>query len=513
MVIIGCGGGQTSTDQDSGAPAATPVPLSVHIVGSGVVQSAAWSCGGNCQQTLTAPLTLQAVPAAKFSFGGWQGSCSGTGSCEVQLQGSPSVTAVFTAAPRTLTVSVSGSGEGRVTSTPSGIDCPGTCSATFPNGSAVTLVAGGDSTNVFHGWSGACAGSGDCTLQLESDLSAGANFASVPAPPTFDVCTGLTSSLPQAFEASMASALCLPGLADSGGTVGLMAVSGGTRQTSFYDSRTGALLNAATNVEQQGVTADYLPQPAGFLEVLHQPEGDDAPNSVFATLFDHQGVLQASGVTLQGRLASAAAPLGGAVLAGDLDSVDPATGTHQSLHEVCMVSAAASLSWCVQRESVGPVYGAGVDVANRALVITGGAAPGTITGQWFDGQGNSLTSEFILIPSFSAGPNTWFDGRPLIGGGLAVRRMDQQNDAAGEPYRTGQWLLTSDAGASSTHQPPSWLQANTNLAIVRSGSAYVQLPLGAPSGPCKRTVQVLAEDGTLCQSLDLDAATAGNCRN
>jgi hypothetical protein len=247
--------------------------------------------------------------------------------------------------------------------------------------------------------------------------------------------------------------------------------------------------------------------------VLHQPEGDDAPNSVFATLFDHQGVLQASGVTLQGRLASAVAPLGGAVLAGDLDSVDPGTGTHQSLHEVCMVSAAASLSWCAQRESVGPVYGAGVDVANRALVITGGAAPGTITGQWFDGQGNSLTTELILIPSFSAGPNTWFDGRPLIGGGLAIRRMDQQNDAAGEPYRTGQWLLTSDAGASSTHQPPSWLQASTNLAIVRSGSAYVQLPLGAPSAPCKRTVQVLAGDGTLCQSIDLDAATAGNCRN
>ena len=77
----------------------------------------------------------------------------------------------------TLTVKTSGAGSGTVTSTPQGINCPGTCSASFTQGGKVTLTAtpGGGST--LGAWSGACSGTAaSCSLTLSSDQSVAASF-------------------------------------------------------------------------------------------------------------------------------------------------------------------------------------------------------------------------------------------------------------------------------------------------------------------------------------------------
>lgn len=76
----------------------------------------------------------------------------------------------------TLTVSASGIGSGSITSAPSGINCPGTCSADFPAGSIVSLTATPASNSRFTGWSGACAGVGTCFLVLNSATLVQANF-------------------------------------------------------------------------------------------------------------------------------------------------------------------------------------------------------------------------------------------------------------------------------------------------------------------------------------------------
>jgi hypothetical protein len=77
----------------------------------------------------------------------------------------------------TLSLSIAGSGEGRVTSTPAGIDCPAVaCSANFTNGISVTLDATPDSESLFAGWSGACTGTGSCGFTIKADRSVTATF-------------------------------------------------------------------------------------------------------------------------------------------------------------------------------------------------------------------------------------------------------------------------------------------------------------------------------------------------
>lgn len=55
-----------------------------------------------------------------------------------------------------LTVSILGTGAGKVTSSPAGIDCPTVCSASFSIGTEVFLRPKPDSTSTFDGFSGNC---------------------------------------------------------------------------------------------------------------------------------------------------------------------------------------------------------------------------------------------------------------------------------------------------------------------------------------------------------------------
>jgi Bacterial Ig domain/RTX calcium-binding nonapeptide repeat (4 copies)/Divergent InlB B-repeat domain len=82
----------------------------------------------------------------------------------------------------TFTLSASKTGNGRLTSTPPGIDCGTTCSADFVNGSSVTLVAQPDPGWSFGGWNGACTGTGACTITMDAAKAVGADF--LPPPPT-----------------------------------------------------------------------------------------------------------------------------------------------------------------------------------------------------------------------------------------------------------------------------------------------------------------------------------------
>jgi hypothetical protein len=77
----------------------------------------------------------------------------------------------------TLTVSRTGSGQGTVTSNPTGIDCGLDCSQAYDNDTDVTLsaVAGGGST--FGGWSGSgCSGTGTCQVDMTAARAVTATF-------------------------------------------------------------------------------------------------------------------------------------------------------------------------------------------------------------------------------------------------------------------------------------------------------------------------------------------------
>jgi hypothetical protein len=64
-----------------------------------------------------------------------------------------------------------------VTSNPAGIDCGGTCSASFPGGTQVTLTATPNTDEQFLWWSGACSGTeAMCVLSINGNASVTATF-------------------------------------------------------------------------------------------------------------------------------------------------------------------------------------------------------------------------------------------------------------------------------------------------------------------------------------------------
>jgi hypothetical protein len=79
----------------------------------------------------------------------------------------------------TLTVTKGGSGsqKGVVTSSPAGVSCGTTCSSAFNSGTVVTLTAQAGANEVFSGWSGACSGTGSCTVTMNANKSVMAKFS------------------------------------------------------------------------------------------------------------------------------------------------------------------------------------------------------------------------------------------------------------------------------------------------------------------------------------------------
>ncbi|HEY5709948.1 MAG TPA: hypothetical protein VIS51_11195 [Solirubrobacterales bacterium] len=78
---------------------------------------------------------------------------------------------------KTLTVAKAGSGTGKVTSTPSGIDCGSDCDEEFAEGSEVTLSAEADAGSDFTGWSGSgCSGTANCIVTMSEAKSVTATF-------------------------------------------------------------------------------------------------------------------------------------------------------------------------------------------------------------------------------------------------------------------------------------------------------------------------------------------------
>src|SRR4029453_17241822 len=88
------------------------------------------------------------------------------------------VTGTGVASGPTLNVSKAGAGTGTVTSSPGGISCGTTCSASFASGTAVTLTATPVAGSTFTGWSGGgCSGTGTCIVTLNAATSVTATFA------------------------------------------------------------------------------------------------------------------------------------------------------------------------------------------------------------------------------------------------------------------------------------------------------------------------------------------------
>jgi hypothetical protein len=190
----GCSGAGSCVLTVSAATAvtATFAPLftlnaSTAGAGSGTVSSspAGIACGATCAAGFTSGtvVTLTATPDASSVFAGWSGGgCSGTGPCVIALSAAATATATFTPV-YALSVAKTGTGTGGVTSTPAGVACGATCTASFTSGAVVTLTATPTAGSVFAGWSGAgCSGTDPCVLTLGAARAVTASFTANRAP-------------------------------------------------------------------------------------------------------------------------------------------------------------------------------------------------------------------------------------------------------------------------------------------------------------------------------------------
>jgi phospholipase C len=74
------------------------------------------------------------------------------------------------------TAQLAGTASGAVSSSPAGINCALSCTASFSSGTVVQLSAAPASGAFFAGWSGACKGTGSCTLTMNANQSVTATF-------------------------------------------------------------------------------------------------------------------------------------------------------------------------------------------------------------------------------------------------------------------------------------------------------------------------------------------------
>ena len=171
----------------------TPIPppnqftLTVSNGGHGSITSspAGIACGTICSTSFDQgrSVTLTATPDSGYQFSGWSGACTNaSGACTLTMSEARNVGAAFTVIPpgNEYTLTVTNGGHGTVISDPAGIACGTTCSFSFSAGQSVTLSAKADQGWRFSGWSGACSGSGPCTVDISETRNVTASFVLPP---------------------------------------------------------------------------------------------------------------------------------------------------------------------------------------------------------------------------------------------------------------------------------------------------------------------------------------------
>ncbi|MDO9234431.1 MAG: InlB B-repeat-containing protein, partial [Aquabacterium sp.] len=280
-----------------------PVSYSLALTktGAGTVTSSpsGISCGTTCNASYVSgtSVTLSAVATSGNTFSGWAGACSGSApSCTIPITSAAGVTATF--APITYSLTLTKTGSGTVTSSPSGISC-GTsttsCNASYASGTSVTLSAAATSGNTFSGWAGACSGSASsCTVQITSAASVTATF--VPLTYSLTVTNqgaGTVTSSPSGINC--ATTVCSANY-NSGTSVTLSAApSSGYTFTSWGGACSGTASTCTVAMSSaRGVTANYTANAAAAITLIQDTRTLDIFNK---GIYPTKGVVQTDPIT------------------------------------------------------------------------------------------------------------------------------------------------------------------------------------------------------------------------
>jgi hypothetical protein len=163
------------------------VTLSPSGPGTLAVPGAGVTCPGQCALTVPAgaSITVQATPDPQGRLDAWlsPAACVGQGgSCTITVQAALTVSVAFELVQHDLEVRMAGgaTGTGVVLAAPS-LSCPGSCIASYPAGTMVTLEAHGDPGSRLKRWLGDCTGSvRTCSVTMSQGRLVFAEFESVP---------------------------------------------------------------------------------------------------------------------------------------------------------------------------------------------------------------------------------------------------------------------------------------------------------------------------------------------
>lgn len=182
------------------------------------------SCGGTsstctANYTTGAAVKLTATPASGGTFTSWSGNCSGTTNpLSLTMDAAKTCSANFsggTTQPTTQTLTVTKTGNGKIISQPTGIDCGTTCTSSLNAGSSVILTATPDTGSTFTSWSGDCSGTSanatltmdaakNCTATFSTSTTTGTTFALTLTAPT----NGVISSQPTGINCGTGNSSC-----------------------------------------------------------------------------------------------------------------------------------------------------------------------------------------------------------------------------------------------------------------------------------------------------------------
>jgi len=480
-----------STGPDGGDASALPASHTITITFSGAGTGRVYSTGGeidcqaSCEPSLAEGmrLILVAQPAAGSIFAEWSGACSGSGSCEITVLEGVRIGARFeklpSPPPARHVVSVRVEGGGSIESDPLGLWCPAICDASFPTGKPVTLEARPFTDWRFAGWSGACSGTGPCTLDLRSDAVVTASFEHVAA----GECTGLTPldpGQPQivAFPAMVAPSRCLGSAVDGTGALAVGTAADGRESAGHFLFLPGD--GGPGSTRDYAGLRDLHPQQRGFAGIAVENTG----YGIYSLAPD--GAVSSHFHSPTGFIMSAADPRGGTVVV-DGNSVD-------AFDSAVRLRWSAAISDIVERR-----FTVGADSAGHVLLLFDGEprfGTNTVAGIWITADGRR-GDVFEAVPFKYA--DTWLVLWQRIGGGFFVEEFSPLGS---------QGKTEIESLATSTSPGPRWLLWTPHP--IHGERAYALLPseIGAYSPAC--TLQIATTSGTRCGTITFDGPS-GRC--
>ncbi len=304
---VGCGGGggPLVVVDVSGSPAGAQALRFFATLGGQPVRGAENLPADVRQAQYPLPMGASGAFAIDVRAIGADGCAAASGRGEVAVSGSGRLTLSVSLQPNNpslCTVEVATSGDGVITSNPTGLSCGMQCRLDAPSGSRITLAVTPGAQSSFAGWSGACTGVGVCDLTVNRPLSAQARF--VP-----QLCTGKVCwENPLPFDVNLNgiwgfSSDKLWAVGDSGqilywnGTVWTLQASGTTRNLNsvWGSSPTDlwAVGELGTLLHFDGSTWTLTPAPGASTANLNVVRGSSASDvwavGMASTIFRYNG--------------------------------------------------------------------------------------------------------------------------------------------------------------------------------------------------------------------------------